>query len=231
MKTVYVFLHCTLISLFMFYASHRISLLPTLSRSSLRLRASLPGRFLTNPAATPIMANAEQQNEPPLSAKDFKIYNRAAEQMEYYHGLLRLSWNMLWEASTSGRLPPYMKMRQFITEGLRFAQHLEIHHSIEENHVFPHLAKKMPEFRTGRGRQAAELLRQHRQIHKGLEEFQKYLEECQEGKQELEFDVLRGKMEGWREVLWTHLDQEVKTLGAENMRRYWTKEEMPRIPM
>ncbi|GLA73578.1 hypothetical protein AtubIFM55763_004505 [Aspergillus tubingensis] len=177
------------------------------------------------------MTNPEQQNEPPLSAKDFKIYNRAAEQMEYYHGLLRLSWNMLWEASTSGRLPPYMKMRQFISEGLRFAQHLEIHHSIEENHVFPHLAKKMPEFRTGRGRQAAELLRQHRQIHKGLEEFQKYLEECQEGKQELEFDVLRGKMEGWREVLWTHLDQEVKTLGAENMRRYWTKEEMPRIPM
>lgn len=237
----------------MFYASHRISLLPTLSRSSLKLRTYHPGRFSTNPAATPIMANAEQQNEPPLSAKDFKIYNRAAEQMEYYvsyyvnlrqatlsfrinhfpiqHGLLRLSWNMLWEASTSGRLPPYMKMRQFITEGLRFAQHLEIHHSIEENHVFPHLAKKMPEFRTGRGRQAAELLRQHRQIHKGLEEFQKYLEECQEGKQELEFDVLRGKMEGWREVLWTHLDQEVKTLGAENMRRYWTKEEMPRIPM
>ncbi|OJJ68422.1 hypothetical protein ASPBRDRAFT_198858 [Aspergillus brasiliensis CBS 101740] len=173
----------------------------------------------------------QQQNEPPLSAKDFKIYNRAAEQMEYYHGLLRLSWNMLWEASNSGRLPPYMKTRQFIAEGLRFAQHLEIHHSIEENHVFPHLAKKMPEFRTGKGRQAAELLRQHRQIHKGLEEFQKYLEACQEGKEELEFDVLRGKMDGWREVLWTHLDQEVKTLGAENMRRYWTKEEMPRIPM
>lgn len=68
----------------MFYASHRITLLPIPSLSSLRLRSYLPGRLLTNAAATPIMTNPEQQNEPPLSAKDFKIYNRAAEQMEYY---------------------------------------------------------------------------------------------------------------------------------------------------
>lgn len=29
----------------------------------------------------------------------------------------------------------------------------------------------------------------------------------------------------------THLDQEVKTLAAENMRKYWTQEEMRRLPM
>jgi len=38
-------------------------------------------------------------------------------------------------------------------------------------------------------------------------------------------------MESWGEVLWTHLDQEVETLGANNMRKYWTKEEIARIPM
>ena len=32
-------------------------------------------------------------------------------------------------------------------------------------------------------------------------------------------------------VLWQHLDDEVKELGAENMRKYWTLEEMRRMPM
>ncbi|KAL5339523.1 hypothetical protein BJX70DRAFT_397722 [Aspergillus crustosus] len=168
---------------------------------------------------------------PPLSAYDFRIYNHAAEGMEYYHANFRNSWNLLWDATTNGRRPPKMTLKQFISEGLRFAHHLEVHHHIEETHVFPHLAKKMPEFQTGRGKRAAELLRQHRQIHDGLVGFQEYLERCLSGEEELRLEVLREKMEGWREVLWTHLDQEVKTLGAENMRRYWTKEEMAAIPM
>ncbi|KAE8140202.1 hypothetical protein BDV38DRAFT_280195 [Aspergillus pseudotamarii] len=173
----------------------------------------------------------EDQTLQPLSAQDFKVYNRGAERMDYFHGILRRSWNLLWDAATSGRRPAYMSMGQFIAEGLAFAEHLDIHHSIEETRVFPYLAKRMPEFRTGRGHQAAELLQQHREIHAGLEGFQRYLEGCLHGGEELRLDVLRKKMDGWREVLWTHLDQEVKTLGAENMRRYWTKEEMARIPL
>jgi hypothetical protein len=38
-------------------------------------------------------------------------------------------------------------------------------------------------------------------------------------------------MDSWGTVLWSHLEQEVKTLGAENMRKYWTIEEMRRMPM
>jgi hypothetical protein len=38
-------------------------------------------------------------------------------------------------------------------------------------------------------------------------------------------------MEGWGKVLWEHLDDEVKGLGAERMRRFWTKEEIQSMPM
>jgi hypothetical protein len=38
-------------------------------------------------------------------------------------------------------------------------------------------------------------------------------------------------MESWGDILWTHLDQEVKTLGADNMRRYWSKDDMAKMPM
>lgn len=108
-------------------------------------------------------------------------------------------------------------------------QHLTAHHSIEEHHIFPVLARKMPEFRAGKN--AAELLRQHKEIHNGMDGFQEYLEKCRSGETELELKVLLTQMDSWGEVLWTHLDQEVKTLGAENMRRYWSKEEMRRMPM
>ncbi|GCB21272.1 hypothetical protein AAWM_04157 [Aspergillus awamori] len=175
--------------------------------------------------------NNTAEELPPLSVQDFRIYNRGAEKMDYFHGFLRRSWNILWDAATSGQRPSNMTVRQFIAEGLQFADHLETHHGIEETYIFPYLAKKMPEFRTGRGRHAAELLRQHREIHHGLEELREYLARCSQGEEDLDLRVLRGKLEGWKEVLWTHLDQEVKTLGAENMRRYWTKEEMMRIPM
>jgi hypothetical protein len=38
-------------------------------------------------------------------------------------------------------------------------------------------------------------------------------------------------MEGFGKVLWQHLDEEVQTLKAENMRQYWSVEEMRRLPM
>jgi len=75
----------------------------------------------------------------------------------------------------------------------------------------------MPEFKDGRN--AAELLRQHKEIHDGMDVFEEYLDKCRSGEIELELRVMKEKMDSWGEVLWKHLDQEVKTLGAENMRK------------
>ncbi|KAL9568593.1 hypothetical protein ACKAV7_007179 [Fusarium commune] len=174
--------------------------------------------------------NVETKTEeelPPLSDHEFKIYNRAADHMEYFHNNFRRSWNLLWNACTNNRRPQGMSLKQFIMEGLQFAEHLTMHHNIEETYIFPVLAKKMPEFRGGR----AELLRQHKQIHAGLDHFEEYLKKCRTGDEEFELSVLKTKMETWGEVLWKHLDQEVETLGANNMRKYWTKEEVMRLPM
>ncbi|KAK6584392.1 hypothetical protein PZA11_002616 [Diplocarpon coronariae] len=110
-----------------------------------------------------------------------------------------------------------------------FCSHLSTHHAIEEQHIFPVLAQKMPEFKQGKN--AAELLRQHEEIHRGMDAFEEYLKRCRSGETELQLSLLKEKMDSWGTVLWAHLDQEVKTLGAENMRRYWTVEEMKRMPM
>jgi hemerythrin-like domain-containing protein len=113
-----------------------------------------------------------------------------------------------------------------IMMGLQFCSQLDFHHSIEEQHIFPVLAKKMPEFR-----KELELLSQHRQIHAGLEKLEKYLEKCRSGEEDMRRDEVKRLMDGFGKVLWTHLDQEVKTLEAANMRKYWSLDEMRRLPM
>ncbi|KAI9870051.1 MAG: hypothetical protein M1830_004748 [Pleopsidium flavum] len=174
----------------------------------------------------PVERLAEGDKLPKLSMVDFRAYNSMADHMEIFHSNFRQSWTTLHAACSSGRRPSNMSLRQFLTMGLQFCHHLEMHHSIEENHIFPILAKKMPEFR-----KELELLTQHKQIHAGLDKFEAYLEKCRSGEKELRLEEMKSIMDRFGGVLWAHLEDEVRTLGAENMRKYWTLEEMRRMPM
>ena len=84
----------------------------------------------------------------------------------------------------------------------------------------------MPAFR-----RELELLTQHKQIHAGMDKLQTYLELCKSGEKDLRTEEMKGIMDGFGDVLWAHLDDEVKQLGAENMRKYWTMEDLRRMPM
>ncbi|KAJ5730839.1 uncharacterized protein N7483_005347 [Penicillium malachiteum] len=162
---------------------------------------------------------------PKLSPSEFRTYNRMAEQMDAFHNHFRLAWNQLLDAcNATGKRG--LSARQMIMTGLQFCSQLDFHHSIEEQHIFPVLAKKMPEFR-----KELELLSQHKQIHAGLEKLEAYLEKCRSGEEDMRREEVKRLMEAFGEVLWTHLDQEVKTLGADNMRKYWSEKEMRALPM
>jgi hemerythrin-like domain-containing protein len=136
-----------------------------------------------------------------------------------------------------------MSPRQYMDAGLQFISHLAAHHGIEERYIFPVLSRRMPEFREGSGgegesegeggdgRPAEMLLQQHQDIHKGMDAMEEYLRRCRGGEAELEMTVLRAVMDTWGAVLWRHLDQEVEALAAENVRRYFTIQEVRRIPM
>lgn len=83
----------------------------------------------------------------------------------------------------------------------------------------------MPEFRKN-----VHLLKQHKEIHKGMDRLEAYLMDCRSGDKELRLDEMKKVMDSFGKVLWDHLDDEVRTLGADNMRKYWTLEEMRRLP-
>ena len=76
-----------------------------------------------------------------------------------------------------------------------------------------------------------QLLTQHKQIHAGLDKFEEYLARCKSGEADLRMDELKTLMDSFGDVLWTHLDDEVQELRAENMRKYWTVTEMRRMPL
>lgn len=128
-----------------------------------------------------------------------------------------------------------MSLKQFLDEGLRLVRYLEAHHSIEESHLYPLLARKMPQFKQGKKekgkKEDCELLRQHELIHEGMDEFEEYIRRCKRGEVEFEMGVMKEKMEGWERVLMKHLDDEVAELGAEKMRRYWSLDEVRRFPI
>ncbi|KAK0637370.1 hypothetical protein B0T17DRAFT_613970 [Bombardia bombarda] len=190
-------------------------------------------------AATAAIPEAESL--PPLTPEQFKVYNRLAELMDYFHDHFRETWTTLYTACTTGRRPASMTLKQFLDAGVRLTQYLETHHTIEETHMYPLLARKMPTFRAAaaahgagskkkKSQQDCELLRQHQAIHVGMEDFEAYLRACRSREVEFELSVLKEKMDSWGDVLMKHLDQEVEELGAENMRKFWTLEEMRAFP-
>ncbi|KAI0834514.1 hypothetical protein F5Y06DRAFT_278847 [Hypoxylon sp. FL0890] len=198
--------------------------------------AQEPTTVLKEEQSSDAQQTKEEKKLPPLKGAEFHGYNRLAEHMDVFHAHFRTSWNALWAAACVGNSKSKASSRggrSIINDGLAFISQLEMHHSIEETYIFPILARRMPEFRTdGKGgKGAAELLQQHRDIHDGMEGMRKYLRACRDGEKELDMSTLKAQMESWGSVLWKHLDQEVETLGAENMRKYWTVEEIRRIPM
>ncbi|KAK3716216.1 hypothetical protein LTR37_006661 [Vermiconidia calcicola] len=178
------------------------------------------------PTEASVPKKEEEQALPKLSPQEFRQYNRMAEHMNYFHENFRQTWNLLYGACTSGKRPAGMSIKAFLNVGEQFAHHLTVHHTIEEQHIFPVLARKMPAFK-----KELELLTQHKQIHNGLDKFEAYIQQCRTGEKELRLAELKAVMDSFGKVLWQHLDDEVEQLGAENMRKYWTVEEIRRMPM
>lgn len=106
-------------------------------------------------------------------------------------------------------------------------EHLSTHHSIEERHVFPHLARKMAIFSSS---PAQLLVKQHEEIHNGMDKLEKYVKECLSGVRDLRMEEVKNIMDEFGGVLWDHLDREVYELGAERMRKFWSLGEMREMP-
>lgn len=140
-------------------------------------------------------------------------------------------------------------MPQFLREASSLSQSLINHHSLEENYIFPALAKKMPEKFGAHGLEKE----QHKHIHdgecrraqvepavsptplannSGLESYEGYIHYSRSHPEKYDGKKLRAIMDKFRDVLYAHLDDEVRDLGAEALQKAgFTLDELRRVPM
>ena len=161
-----------------------------------------------------------------MDPMESEIFARMANSMTYFHDHFKSTWQTLYTACENNRRPANMSIKQFFGMTSTFARQLEMHHQIEEFHIFPTLAQKMPAFA-----RENDMLEHHKKIHQGLEELNEYTTSCQNGQQELRLTEMKVILDKFGDVLLQHLDEEVENLSAENMKRYWSIEEMRRMPM
>ncbi|KAG8788385.1 hypothetical protein FRC15_004665 [Serendipita sp. 397] len=97
-----------------------------------------------------------------------------------------------------------MSLRQYLRFVDEFREHLTLHHDIEEMHVFPKLAKKMPEFRANERHKKS-----HKLIHDGLDRVEAAVKGFREDNSSYNPVEMRAALDSFREPLYTHLAEEV----------------------
>ncbi|KAL7413259.1 hypothetical protein BDY24DRAFT_340841, partial [Mrakia frigida] len=143
----------------------------------------------------------------------------------FFHPLPSLSFNETYSLADGSFAKKGYSLPAFLSFADDLYKHLEAHHGIEERFMFPLLSKRMT---ASFGETHPE---SHRQIHAGLDAYHALLVSWKSNPSAYSPKDLRANMDSWREVLFRHLDEEVADLGKENMLKFWTLEEVRRLPI
>ncbi|KAH9858809.1 hypothetical protein C2E23DRAFT_800209 [Lenzites betulinus] len=158
------------------------------------------------------------------SAREEAKWNRLADSMTYFHDHFKHEFAAVYELADGSFAKRGMSLPMYLRMAAQLAKGLTVHHTIEERFIFPVLGKRMQMFKDDDVH-----LKSHEAIHHGLDDLtaliRKYLDDPTTYKPE----EMRACLDSWREVLFSHLDQEVQDLSGENMKKYWTLEEVERI--
>ncbi len=150
-------------------------------------------------------------------------YNKLYEGMRFYHSLLRNKWVLIRQELNTETPRPQRVVPQF----LDFTQHLDLHHRIEEAHIFPLLAKRLPQFADNAAHK-----KEHEVMHKcltDLEGYARYVQDDMSSWSLSKAKVLVDRLEG---ALFPHLEAEEESLKAESLRKAgFTVEELRRFQM
>ncbi|PSN59645.1 hypothetical protein BS50DRAFT_579868 [Corynespora cassiicola Philippines] len=171
-----------------------------------------------------------------------------AAGMDIFHSDFRKTWDKIYATGSNGL--HLTTADAFVRMILDWCERLNQHHRLEEEHVFPKLAARMPAFRTtdadvdhsaakfAEGDTTADkshsmgyIHQQHEEIHAGLDVLHDYVKAwTAEPQREVNWEEIRGMMDKFGTILWKHMDEEVEMLGAANMRLYWSLDEMIQLP-
>lgn len=113
-------------------------------------------------------------------------------------------------------------VRDLLSHAMELCRYLDLHHRIEEAHIFPVLARRIPDFARG-----AAHTREHQQMHAALDGIEKYSKDVlaaahrggapAEDAVVFDIDVFKEHLARIEKTLLPHLEAEEKSLEAENL--------------
>ncbi|OCH92287.1 hypothetical protein OBBRIDRAFT_791398 [Obba rivulosa] len=159
-------------------------------------------------------------------AQEDARWNRMAEHMRGFHDHFKWEFNFIYQISDGSFSSRGMSLRIFLSRVQQLIRSLTVHHTIEEQYIFPVLAKRMPAFGSDEAH-----LKSHEGIHHGLDDLTKLVQKWTVEPSTYNPQEMRECLDSWREVLFKHLDEEVEDLSGENMKKYWKLEEVDKLPI
>ncbi|KAJ7579134.1 hemerythrin HHE cation binding domain-containing protein [Mycena floridula] len=153
-------------------------------------------------------------------------WNNLSNTMASFHRYFKQEFDTLYQLADGSFAKRGMSLGMYLESAKQMNNHLNMHHTIEESHLFPILAKKMPQFSVDNDDAH---IQSHRGIHEGLDSLLALLKKWKQDPSTYSPEEMRGCLDGFREVLFKHLDEEVADLQGENMQKYWTLEEVERM--
>ncbi|EJD42344.1 hypothetical protein AURDEDRAFT_168645 [Auricularia subglabra TFB-10046 SS5] len=161
-----------------------------------------------------------------LTRPEERKFNRMATTMEQFHTYFRIDFDNIYEMADGSFNERGMSLPMYLTQANNFKRHLEGHHNIEETYIFPHLAQRMQAFQPNDKHRTS-----HKGIHDGLDKLSELVRKWRTEPASYSPTEMRACLDSFRDVLFRHLDEEVVDLGADNMRKYWTLNEMDQFMM
>ncbi|KAF8893791.1 hypothetical protein BD779DRAFT_1503431 [Infundibulicybe gibba] len=144
--------------------------------------------------------------------------------MNSFHQWFKDEFNTLYELGDGSFTQRGLSLPMYLESAKRLNAHLTLHHTVEEQHFFPVLAKRMPNFGSGEDH-----IESHRKIHKGLDDLEALVKKFQSDPTSYRPSEMRNCLDSFRTVLFKHLDDEVADLSGENLKKYWTLEEVDKL--
>ncbi|CAK5281531.1 unnamed protein product [Mycena citricolor] len=195
-----------------------------------------------------VKSSASRRDQSAMSyraATEERRWNSISQKMEGFHNYFKQEFNTIYELADGSFTQRGLSLSLFLQMATRLnhrkcpdpipevtaltrAPDLTMHHTIEEAHIFPILATKMPQFSTETEHAHID---SHKGIHDGLEALGELVQKYKAEPSSYSPSELRACLDGFRDVMFNHLDEEVNDLRGDNMKKYWTLEELDLIPM
>ncbi|KAF9566727.1 hypothetical protein CPC08DRAFT_703693 [Agrocybe pediades] len=159
--------------------------------------------------------------------REERRWNRLSQKMSAFHDWFKEEFNEIYTLADGSFNSIGLPLARYLDKVTALNHHLTMHHTIEERHLFPILAKTMPQFAADDG----EHLASHHGIHEGLERLQKLVRTWKDSPSTYSPTEMRECLDSFRDVLFKHLDQEVEDLRGENLKKYIKLEDLESLPI